>query len=408
MSTLNPTIPTRFYNFDYYEVAYTGLGTQYPVIGDVKFPNFTFANSPKYINAVTTTSLSGTPTPTTIDGLFTQSILNKDTINIKDTRANNIITNNIGLEFYTRNWEDSLNLCKEINYIHTYNANIPGTYPTEAQKKQAIHDKWQEWWDTLVSSGVNLDTFHTPLSGSRLDTVTINGRLITPNTAHSIRTGSTIIKAQDLFNRCVGNQDVYITYSAFSNSLSGSYGSCFVVINGENKNWTLNAKLDNPYGLKVTPRTLTDTSGTITIHVPQSFFVAMRNDPELLNTEFTLYWNINLTTDGACLANLLIDKYIHVFYPYYRNLQLYYLPKCGIIFDDALGYSDAAINALDEMKILIRYLFNSYNCYAREVSKNNEYGDIIRISGNLYNEHGSECWIQLKQVLRPTIQRYKL
>jgi hypothetical protein len=134
----------------------------------------------------------------------------------------------------------------------------------------------------------------------------------------------------------------------------------------------------------------------------------MRNDPELLNTEFTLYWNINLTTDGACLANLLIDKYIHVFYPYYRNLQLYYLPKCGIIFDDALGYSDAAINALDEMKILIRYLFNSYNCYAREVSKNNEYGDIIRISGNLYNEHGSECWIQLKQVLRPTIQRYKI
>jgi hypothetical protein len=56
------------------------------------------------------------------------------------------------------------------------------------------------------------------------------------------------------------------------------------------------------------------------------------------------------------------------------------------------------------MKALIRTLFEAnYNCYAGEFSKNNTYGDIIKLTGRLYDEHGSEFWSLFKQVLRPTI-----
>jgi hypothetical protein len=56
------------------------------------------------------------------------------------------------------------------------------------------------------------------------------------------------------------------------------------------------------------------------------------------------------------------------------------------------------------MKLLIRTLFEvNYNCYAGEFSKKNMYGDIIKLTGRLYDEHGSEFWSLFKQVLRPIV-----
>jgi hypothetical protein len=95
MANLQPTIDSNFYGFDYYEVAYTSLATQVPVVGNFKFPNLTFANDPTYIKTLSSLQLANSATPTTIDQLFSQDIASKDVITIKDVRANNIITNNI-------------------------------------------------------------------------------------------------------------------------------------------------------------------------------------------------------------------------------------------------------------------------------------------------------------------------
>ena len=48
---MNPTTNNENYNYDFYEVSYTCLGTQYPNLNNSLFPNITFANQ-EYIDYV--------------------------------------------------------------------------------------------------------------------------------------------------------------------------------------------------------------------------------------------------------------------------------------------------------------------------------------------------------------------
>jgi hypothetical protein len=131
----------------------------------------------------------------------------------------------------------------------------------------------------------------------------------------------------------------------------------------------------------------------------------LKSNPALLNEQFVLQWTINLTVSGECLAQSIIDNFIINFYPYNNGNQLYYQSGCGIILNNAQAYTTTALSILNEMKITIKELFSSnYNCYARQLSQNNVYGDIIIGKGRFYNEHGSECAFLLKQTLRPIIK----
>jgi hypothetical protein len=409
MSPVTPIINTNFYGFDYYEVAYTCVGVQYPVLGDVIFPNITFSKAP-YQELIANISVKDCPTPQTVDQLFTTSLSSRSTITINDIRANNIIADNIGIQFYTTNWEDSLILCDEINNAHTLNISIDGSYATAEQLELAKEQNWDTWWNTLLSMKVDLTDYFqmgdTQLysGGSKRDSLNLVGRLIVPSHTIVSRSGVTTISAGDIFNACSNNYTISIGYEAFTQYFESPYGSCCIIQNDMQKNWTISTSMSSPYNITITPLHMNDTNGQILLNIPSKFFDDIRSNPSLLNQQFTLQWTINLTVQGDCLANAMVDKYINTLYPYSNQGQLYYQPGCGIIFNNAQEYASTILATLDTMKTTIRSLFSTtYNCYVRLLSQTDMYGDIIIGKGRFYNHHGSECSFLLKQVLRPII-----
>ena len=562
MTSLNPTINTNFYGFDYYEVAYTALATQIPTLGNFKFPNLTFASGSAYLQALATVPVNNAPCVEKVGQTFSQNVVNKDVITINDNRAYNVIPNNIGVEFYTQSWKDALDVCKEINTFHTWKVDVGGNYPNDSQRSKVRRLLWNKWWKNILYAKIdisdffqlglqhsldeqfatteNIDDFkawldtekvcddtkallidmynnlpsevlsefndieeilgtplvpvgvyhiiekitakgtdadcyspyaclnsatpsditnlsdgkeeeecvtywlsatpetsalsegYTPLSGPcdgsvnisatdawtkyktitvrrpRFDFIKVNGRLIVPDLSIVTRNGISIVKAQDIFDACNTTYNLKINYTPFSQSFDAPYGECCVISGGLDKNWTMTSTIDNPYGIQATPKDITDAEGDITLIIPQRFFSDMKSNPALLNSEFVVDWNIKLKVSGECLVQKIIDTHIASFYPFCDSKKIYYQPGCGIIFNNAEGFTNGdtanALTSLNEMHELIRSLFNStYNCYAREVSKTQIYGDILKIVGRFYDEHGSECWFVLKQVLRPTI-----
>jgi hypothetical protein len=159
MSTVTPTISSNFYGFDYYEVAYTCLAVQYPVVNSSTFPNITMTDT-KYREIASTIPVRNSPITQTVDELFTTSLSSRDVLTINDPRANNVITDNIGVEFYTTSWENSIDLCNLINDTHTHYINIPGIYSSENQLILAKQTLWDEWWNSLLSMRVDLSDYY--------------------------------------------------------------------------------------------------------------------------------------------------------------------------------------------------------------------------------------------------------
>jgi hypothetical protein len=242
----------------------------------------------------------------------------------------------------------------------------------------------------------------------RFDFIKLNGRLITPNETTISRNGITIITAKTLVDACNTAYDTSIDFIAFTEEFDSPYNECCVILNGKNKNWDLDLTIKNPYGIRAIPKSITNNTGEFSLVIPPKFFSDMKNNPEKMNTEFSIEWNAKLRVSGECLANKIIESYASSFYPYGNPNNVYYRSNLGIVFNNAEGFTNGnvsnALTSLNEMQALIRKLFiNDYNCYAREISTTQYYGDIIKATGRLYDEHGSECWFILKQVLRPTI-----
>ena len=138
MSALTPTISSNYYGFDYYEVAYTCLGAQYPEVA------YTCKSKPN--KDVANTCIGSDCSEVVTFNFPNISFKNplRNVITINDIRANDVIPNFIGVEFYTRSYYDALDMCKSINDIHT---NI-GTA-----------DLWDKWWKSLLYSKVELREF---------------------------------------------------------------------------------------------------------------------------------------------------------------------------------------------------------------------------------------------------------
>lgn len=558
MADLKPTIKTNFYGFDYYEVAYTCLATQHPALGNFKFPSLTFASDSDYLSSLSS-NVQDTPSAQTIGQIFSQNIADRDVITINDVRANNVITNNIGVEFYTETWKNALDLCKDINTFHTWSVGVGGNYANEDQRSKVRRSLWNKWWKTMLYAEIDVSEFfqmglkhsleievmeketveqfkawleeqhvctetrelllsmydstpltvnsefndieeiyteplvalgvyhaiekidvtstsagcfspygcpkgptasdftnmsqgteseqcvtywltttpatsslssgYTGFSGTtcqamsgnwskyqsaslhrpRFDFIKINGRMMVPNETFVSRNGISIIRAQDLFDACNTIYDATVTYSPFTQSFESPYGECCVVLGGKDKNWVMNAVMKNPYNIQIMPKSVSDSEGTASLIIPSKFFTEMKSNPALLNQEFAIEWNVKLQVSGKCLADAIIQAHSNAFYPFCVDNTVYYQPNCGIIFNNVEGFTNGAegnaLVALNEMHDLVRRLFaNIYNCYAREVSKTQIYGDLIKVTGRFYDEHGSECWFLLKQVLRPTIE----
>ena len=486
MSALTPTISSNYYGFDYYEVAYTCLGAQYPEVA------YACKNSPNQEMSNTCVNNSNCSEIATFN-FPNISFKNpqRNVITINDIRANGVIPNSIGVEFYTKSYVDALDMCKSINYTHTHIGNS---------------DLWYKWWKALLYSNVPLrDFFQLGLSHSliqnymtpkneeqfiqwmidnevcgseqsrlinlynslstidsssiidnvmsppvgvylvienidtdpsespncvspynkhthhivencnslapRFDFININGRFIIPDSTFVIRSGLMTINASDIFNSCGNSFNIIITYNSFLNSFDAPYGACCAINNGPFKNWVLDAKMDNPYGITFIPRNMNDASGQIDLVIPHEFYVAMQKDPTLLTQQFKFEWSLKLIVSGECLAQTIIDEFRSSGMPYSicDETCMYYLQGCGIVLHNMEGFSNGtpsnAFESLYQIKRIIRYLFeNTYNCHARDLSVTQAYGDLIRVVGRLEDAHGSECWFLLKQVLRPTIE----
>lgn len=447
MATLRPTINTNTYGFDYYEVAYTCLATQYPVFCGINFPALTFASDQAYRD--TLPILLPPCTETT-----NANTLQFDIIIMDDSRAYDIITNNIGIEFYTKSWDDVRTLYTDLNIAHTYGVGVGGNYTNNIQDQQARSASWEAWWKLVMLNDVPIDEFNlmgvsyeiSPViingkcdavvgilydspfvncaysePGPRLDSIKIDGRLIVPDSVDIMRNGSITVKGSDIFTMWKnGSMNITVNYSPFSEyfsylatsiGISGNidYSSCCIPINdinSDNNNWNMTATLNDSYRMEVIPIEVNTDNATVLLNVTQEFLDAMRANPELLNVSYILNYNIILTIDSNCLMDQVITAYKDSFVP--CTPPLTYIKGYGIEFTNAQGFSNgSAFNALDtlnEIKKLIRQIYKSnYNCYARSLSINEVYGDVLLLTGKIFPTHGSECWILLKQVLRPLI-----
>jgi len=168
----------------------------------------------------------------------------------------------------------------------------------------------------------------------------------------------------------------------------------------------MTATLNNPYKMKAIPTIVNNDNATILLNITQEFFDAMRANPELLNVNYVLNYNIVLTVDSDCLMDQVINAYKYSFVPCTPPIK--YIKGYGIKFTKAEGFSNGRVfnvlDTLNEIKKLIRQIYKSnYNCYARSLSINQIHGDTLLLTGRLFETHGSECWILIKQVLRPLI-----
>lgn len=447
MSTLSPTINTNTYGFDYYEVAYTCLATQYPAICNINFPAVTFASDPIYRAALPT--ILPPCTETTI-----VNTLELDTIILDDSRAYDILTNNIGIEFYTKSWDDVRDLYTNLNEAHTYEVGAGGNYTNNIQDQQAISSSWITWWKLLMLNDIPIDEFNlmgvsyklNPIivngkcdaeviveyvppfdgciystDGPRLDSIKIDGRLIVPDSIDITKIGTTVVKGSDIFTMCKnGSMNIIVTYEPFSDYFSNlatsigiseniDFSPCCIPINDINpniRNWNMTATLNDPYKMKAIPIEVNSNNATILLNITQEFFDAMRANPDLLNVNYVLNYTIILTVDSTCLMDKVIEAYRNSFVP--CNSAITYIKGYGLKFINAQGFSNGnefnVLNSLDEIKKLIRLIYKSnYNCYARNLSINEIYGDILTLTGKMFPTHGSECWILIKQVLRPKI-----
>lgn len=488
MHQLTPIINTNFYGFDYYEVAYTSLTAQFPAAGGVNFPNVTFANPNGYTSQVSGATLNGAASPTNVGNQLLPNISSRDVIVINSNKIFNVMTNNMGIEFYTKSWKDAFSSCYYINNIHTYGTNINGSYSTAAQSQGARKIMADNWWYYLLSAGnTSLEDFNMMGLSHKVDTITdetktnfitwmidhnvcpqVYNKFLTtyasvgPNEIISTSLSSEIISvngpaygneakdyplsvfpcpqparprfdfiktygrlilppetyidfqdiyelsASEIYSKGSLNFEIDVPLDYYTMAIKGRFvDGCYVPINDfVTRNWVSEVSIDNVYGISAKPSALYKDYFTLSFDIPPAFFNAVQSDPSILNQILKIKWKFRITENSSCIALKLIEAYYNSFYPRGNaDVKIKYVYNCGIVFENAEGFADEAFKAIEEMKTSIREIFvNNYTCYARELSKTQEFGDIINITGRLYDAHGSECWMMLKQVLRPIIK----
>lgn len=470
MSPITPSISGTTYGFDFYEAAYTCLGAQYPSVAKLEgweYPKIAFSTTSNPIlssNLATNIDLNG----------FYIILLNASV-------AHNILTNQIGVEFYTTSWKDAISLGKSINLQHT-------NYGDE--------QKWNYWWKELVRQGVNLNDFyqlgisHTietissptkstfiswlekedvcPAAIARIintyvgdvkdddvlpiiygiehvkitpedscytpfpaideptgdypcmkhpyiATMRLKGRIIVPPEGILVKYGSSILKAQDIFDNCSSAYNMIINLTEGEFEYLGKPGY-FDAVNTpiSEKNWTGKSIIGNPYGIEAIPMYLTSSEYTLQIRVPQTFFQQMRLYPEKLSETYNMLWQATITEKTEKFIKDVISKYVGCFGTGCDETKFKFVSDCGLIFENIEALiedindenGEDPYNGAYRLKKEIRQIFElNYNCYAREFSKAHEYGDLLQFTGRMYNKHGSEFWYILKQVLRPRIVR---
>jgi hypothetical protein len=380
---MNPTTNEN-YNYDFYEVSYTCLGTQYPNLNNSLFPNITFADQ-NYIDYVAQNY------PNLLSDLQSRTKLP-----VTSALAYDITPNNIGVEFYVKNWLDVTTVCKEINYDHTYNIDV-GNFVNISQETAARESLWNTWWATL-NTFIDTSSYVSSYVPS-LDFFNIYGRLIVPSSTYITKSGTSSILLSDINKSCKNKYTFTVYFDSFSNTFIAPYGQYFI----PNNNWTTTQSINSPYNLEIVCNTVTNNSATFTITIPQNLLADIKSNPSLLNTSFTFTYSIKITIDSTGLVNQIIQVYNPKFYP--TNTTLSY--NQSIIFNNSQNIStgniDNILTTINELKALIKTLFINYNEYAQQVSITESYGDLLLFTGRFYDKHGSECSFLLKQVLKPTI-----